>query len=288
MLHQDVQKLVKNCSSLQKLSLAYLKLDSEDIEYICQNNQTLQVLDLEECNFYLLNLTEDLFTNCTQLTEVSICFNYRSVDNESIGSKLLDPYIQALVDNLTPRILKVNLRGEDNLHDEHVKKLVKRCNNITHLDLSDTSITNDSVCSIIEKLKASLEKLDVSYTNVDFATLLQLRSMPALKTLICFDPYYGDEDSLDEDDPDDDHTEDIENLKQQFPHIRINEQKKIYIAEPFKINAGPRMRYALFKLLKKFSDFGWTWEIKAKLQDLFAKVEDDDDDSNDSDDSDDE
>ena len=76
--------------------------------------------------------------------------------------------------------------------------------------------------SIIEQLKASLEKLDVSKTNVDFAALFQLKSVPALKTLICFD-----------DDIDDIDAGDIENLKQQSPHISINEEEDLYIACPF-------------------------------------------------------
>ena len=252
---QGVQKLVQNCSSLQKLSVVGLPLDSDDIQYICQNSHTLQVLDLGGCNFDLPNHTEslqDLFENCAHLTELNICL-----------SNFLDPHIQALIDNLTPTILKVNLGGQENLQDEHVKKLVKRCNNITHLDLRSTEITNDSVHCIIEQLKASLEKLDVSYTDLDFATLLQLKSMPALKTLICFDPF-----------KDDHNAEDIENLKQKLPRIRINEEKNLYIAKPF-------------KRVNRLNDKDWIWEIREKKQNLFAKVEDenyDSDDSNDSDD----
>ena len=97
---------------------------------------------------------------------------------------MLGPHFQALVDNLTPTILKVTLGFQKDLQDEHVKKLVKRCNKITHLCFNSTIITNNSVHNIIEQLKASLEKLDVSHANLDFATLQQLKSMPALKTLI--------------------------------------------------------------------------------------------------------
>ena len=109
----------------------------------------------------------------------------------------------------------MNLGGCVNLKNEHVKKLVKRCNNITHLDLNHTAITNDSFHSIIEQLKASLEDLNVYLTDVDFATLFELKSMPALKTLICSYPrlprwMLGD----DEDDKVD--IEQVENLKQQL------------------------------------------------------------------------
>jgi hypothetical protein len=280
-MKKGVQKLVQNCSALQKLSVAGLTLDSDDIQYICQNSKTLQVLDLADCKFDLHKLKEsqisqtlqvleleycnfqtkllqDLLTNCAHLTELNICVHYKH--------ELLDPHIQALVDNLTPTILKVNLGYSKNLQDEHVKKLVKRCNNITHLNLYHTKITNDSVHSIIEHLKTSLEELNVSNTgNIDFASLLQLKSMSRLKTLICDEPVNDNEE------------EGIENLKQQLRHISINEEDNLYyIASPFKI----------VKIDDTF-DKEWIWEIRAKHQDWFAKVEVDSDGSYDSDDSDD-
>ena len=242
-----VKKLVRNCSSLKKLSVANLTLDSDDIQYICQSHQSLQVLDLMSCKIDGPNPTElikDLLTNCAHLNEINIRNSFKS-------------NIRALVDNLTPTILKVGFGAQRNLRDEDVKKMVKRCNNITHLNLSDTPITNDSVNSVIEQLKTSLEKLDVCGTDIDFATLLQLKSMPVLKNLFCFDPYN-----------DDTYGEDIKNLKQQLPQIRINEEggfcksseeKVLVIALPYNI------------VNESSYDMGWIWEIRAKKQDLFAK-----------------
>ena len=73
--------------------------------------------------------------------------------------------------------------------------------------------------------------------------------MPALKTLICFHL--------------DDQAENIENLKQQLPHIRINEKEdKDIIAEPF--------AFCPFRLdYDEYSVNDWIWEIRAKEQDLF-------------------
>ena len=96
--------------------------------------------------------------------------------------------------------------------------LVRRCNKITELDLSGTSITNDSVESIIKNLR-SLEKLDLGYTNVDFSSLLQLKSIPSLKMLFCFDHRNTKE-----------YTENTKNLKLQLPHININDENScVYI-----------------------------------------------------------
>ena len=173
-------ELIQNCSSLQKLSVARMFLDMNNFQHICKSGQTLEVLDLGTLDYDLCDEMkatksfQDLFSNCAHLTELYISENH-----------MIDPHIQALVDNLTPTILKVSLSWQKDLQDEHVKKLVKRCNKITHLDFRETSITNDSVHSIIEQLNTTLEGLNVFQTFVDFATLLELRSMPALKTLIC-------------------------------------------------------------------------------------------------------
>ena len=223
---QGLLKLIQNCSSLQKLSAAHLILDHSvdfDFQYICQNRQTLQVLDLQGSKLdfcYHTELVQDLLTNCAYLTELNI---------STYSVMLLDrDLIKALVDNLTPTILKVSLGGQKNLQDEHVKKLVKRCNNITHLDLKYTSITKDSVDSIYEQLKTSLQKLRIkgSETHIDFAKLFLLKSMPALKTLICDEPVNDNEE------------EGIENLKQQLPHVSISEEEDLYIANSFNGSDG--------------------------------------------------
>ena len=235
---QGLLKLIQNCSYLQKLSLAYMRMDSDDIQDICQNGKTLQVLDLEGSTINLHNQTEvlqDLFINCEHLTEL----NVRGLNNNGISQKFL---IQTLVDNLTSTILKVNLDDQKVLSDKHVKKLVKRCNKITHLSLRCTLITNNSVQSIIKHLNTSLEELNVPLTKVDSATVLGLKSIPTLKTLI----YYAD-------------AVDIANLKQKLPHIRITEEEDLQIASPFKI------------VNCSYVD-GLIWEIRAKQQYLFSKV----------------
>ena len=94
--------------------------------------------------------------------------------------------------------------------------------------------------SIVKHLN-SLEKLDVEHTNIDFSTLLQLKSIPTLKIL----RWFG-------------HPEEIKNLKIQLPHISINEEY-LYIAVPTKKVKDP-------------IDLDWFWEIKAKQQTLFPKV----------------
>jgi hypothetical protein len=181
-----IKKLIQNCSSLQKLSIADSDDISDLIQSICQSGQTLQVLYLTSRLDTTSKCFKNLFSNCVNLTEISF-----GSWEFSHGEAQMAP-IQALVDNLTPTILKVDLNLRS-VHDEHVKKLVKRCNKITHLNLRWTSITIDSVHSIIEELKASLEELILPELDDDpddpyevFATLLELKSMPALNNVRCY------------------------------------------------------------------------------------------------------
>ena len=237
--------VLQNCRFLQKLAVDNLILNSREIEQICQNHETLQILSLEGCDigyYHRTELIQKLFTKCHQLTELNI---YKYSGNMFGNSMFLYQHICALVDNLTANILKLNLGSQECVQDKHVNTLVSRCNKITELDLSGTSITNDSIESIIKHLN-SLEKLDLDFTNVDFSAILQLKSIPTLKILRCF---YGQNKE---------NTDKIKNLKQQVPQIRINE-------DDFHIASST-------KEVNKSIDPDWFWEIKAKQQDLFSKA----------------
>ena len=242
--------VIENCQFLQKLAVDNFKLDSNEIDQICQNGETLQILSLEGCNidFYQRSeLIEKLFTKCPKLTELNIRKGIGGLFSNSI---LLDPHVCAFVENLTPDILKLNLASQEFITDEHVDTLVCRCNKITELDLSFTKITNDSVESIMKHLNC-LEKLNVGYTNIDFSTLLQLKSIPTLKSLH-FGRFIRSKEGLKED------SEAIKKIKLQLPHISINEGYT-NIADPTKCVNGS-------------VDLDWFWGIKAKKQDLFRET----------------
>ena len=153
--------------------------------------------------------------------------------------------MNAMVNNLTPNIRKLDIGSCDSLQDKHVKFLVERCNRITELDLSYCSyITNDSVYSIATNLNSSLEKLDVSHTKIDSTALLQLKSVGTLKVLLCFwfeDGYRYEDEKL-------------KNLRKNLFQVSINEEK-FYIA--------------ITKSQYLFDYENGFWEIKAKAQKLF-------------------
>ena len=232
MAREDLAGVLQNCHFLQKLAAEDLTINSDEIDYICQNGNTLQILSLVGCNIDYHHRTESikkLLTSCPQLTELNISYN----------NLLLDQHVCALVKNLPANILKLHLQG---VNDKHVRTLVSRCNKITELDLSHTSITNDSLDSIIKHLNF-LEKLDVSYTNIDFSMLGQLKEIPTLK-ILRFETWNNDD------------TEKIKNLKLQLPHVSINEEY-LHIARPTNY------------FVPDCED--WLWEIKTKQQDLFSK-----------------
>ena len=224
--------VLENCHALQKLSIDNLVLDGVDVDQICLNGETLRILSLEGCHIDFSKRTEllqKLFTKCSNLTELNM-----SSEFGSFSKKLLhDRHAFALVDNLTPNILKLNLASQSFVGDKHVNTLVRRCTKITELDLSLTSITNDSIVSIVKHLK-SLEKLRVS--SLDLSTLAQLKSIPTLKVLCCFCGH-----------------EPLPNLKLQLPHISINEEY---------LNITRHTK----------EDLDWIWEIRAKQQYLFLKA----------------
>ena len=240
--------VIENCHFLQKLAIDNLKLTSEDVEHICQNGETLEILSFEGCNIYWRNKTElikKLFTKCQKLTELNVKQSFGS--SCTFGYNMLDdPHICALVDNLTPNILKLQLGFQDCVEDKHVNTLVGRCKKITELDLSYTSITNDSIKSIIKHLN-SLEKLDVCNTRVDFSMLFQMKSIPTLKVLR-FGQYRENLEN---------YTEKIKNLKLQLPHVNINEEYLDIACQKKSINGS--------------IDKDWLWEIRSKQQDLFTR-----------------
>ena len=182
---------------------------------------------------------ENLFKRCVELIELSFS------DSLAYESELLF----AIAHNLTPKIKKVDLSRNESLKDRHVKILVQRCNQISELDLSFTSITNECVDSIATHLNSSLEKLDVSYTEIDSTALLQLRSVRNLKILHCLNG---------------NHSKDLKRqekyVRKKFPQLSINKEEHWLFIAKSTTNPGSAVEY----------EDGF-WEIKAKAQKSLQK-----------------
>ena len=118
--------------------------------------------------------------NCVNLTEL----NLGSVN-------LFENSLHYLVNNLTPKISKLSLRGCGNcqiLTDEHVKTLVTRCNKLTELNLSSCyKLTDMTLTNIFEHLKDTLEILDLNccsgISESPMTKFYVFKSMPRLRLL---------------------------------------------------------------------------------------------------------
>ena len=244
------RKLLKYCHSLQKLSLILAIISDEDVKHIIQNGETLKVLDLRY--FYALGLSNQTNTKLIQ-NLIKKCFELSELNFSSIFSKQRE-ILSAIVNNLSPKILKVDLSYNGNLEDSHVMALVKRCSKITELNLSGTSITNNSVDSIAKHLDSSLEKLDVSDNIIDSTALLQLGTVRTLKVLNCLK-----EEKIDE----------IENLRKNLPELSINKEYVIIATPNAMSDPDPDPIIRLPNVVSSYED-GF-WEIKAKQQELFTE-----------------
>ena len=72
---EDLDGVLQNCHFLQKLAVDDLILNSNEIEHICQNGNTLRILSLDTCNIngnHRSELIKKLLTSCPQLTELNL------------------------------------------------------------------------------------------------------------------------------------------------------------------------------------------------------------------------
>ena len=247
---ENSEKLLESSYSLEKLSLSNLHLSSKLISIISlQNGKTLTVVDLSQCNLCIKNYNcvsyptvhcdyslsiQQFVENCTELKELSLYM-----------TKLCENSVDILLSNLTSTIEKLDLFDMTFLRDDHVKKLVTRCNKITELNLGGqlTSITKQSLNFIFEHLQLTLEKLYMRFTNAKFNAyydLLKLKSMIKL-TLFSYIMSYGD----------------YRFLKKELPNLWIHSEPGIKtIAIPCLPN----------QFSQRF------WEIEAEREELFSSL----------------
>ena len=183
---RNLEILTDSCTTLEKLSMRKLTkifLSSNMIKNICnQNGQTLQVLNLENCletggslsPHQVLVITK----KCVVLKEVN--FNKTGLYYDSV---------ELITNNLTPSVQHLSLRKFIWMQDWDIVTLVKRCNQIRFLDLTNTGISNSCLPEIFRNLKDSLEELNFQthyfyYTpHESYAEFFGLKFLTRFKTL---------------------------------------------------------------------------------------------------------
>ena len=139
-------------------------------------------MDLSFCKKMCSWSIECILSNCTELAELSLRSTY-----------LCPKSLNLLSNNLTEKVEKLNLEFLD-VTDEHVANILKRCHRINEFGLQDTSVTNNAVTNIMEKLPKSLVSLSLSinypsiyFPFVHFTKILEfLREMPKLRNFYCY------------------------------------------------------------------------------------------------------
>ena len=118
-------------------------------------------------SYALHNTTSDfqeIIKYCQELKELDLNFI-----NEHDG--INDDDLEFLVENISPNVERFKLIDQD-IKDDHVKILLKRCNKIKILSLEATYITNDSLKSIRKLLNLTFPKDSILKTESERKKLL--------------------------------------------------------------------------------------------------------------------
>ena len=186
-------KVLLPCGSLKKLVLTNVTSSGKEVsrsnvfgclfDRIClRNGSTLQVLSIKPWIDLGIGPIKSIVDYCLELKELEIPRTYFTIP---MTSPWFSQEIDILVENLTPKIVKLKLGHISNeITDDHVEKLVKRCSNLKVLDLSgSTRLTNNSLRSIVTNLKLTLEELGVANTQIEVDDLFESKALPKLKRL---------------------------------------------------------------------------------------------------------
>ena len=164
------ERTLASCDSLEKISLMKMTLSNEMLFSIFyQNGKTLQVLNLSRCR----GVNVELIEHCINLVELNL-----GEINQNIS-------VDHLTENVSIKVEKLSLQLLKSIKDRHIKKLVTRCKKLRVLHLRGTSISDESITTIVKELKPTLEDLDVSFTHIRLAKLLDLSAVPNLRVLHC-------------------------------------------------------------------------------------------------------
>ena len=184
--HGFLETLLLSSHSLKTFSLTDYNISrfSKSVlrMFYIQNGQTLQTLNLAFTRVVSIEHIEVIVKHCTGLKEVDFsdcCLSSLSVN--------------FLVEGITKNIEKFGLAycglGISDI-DYYINILVTRCNKIKSLNIALNSITDETLTSVMENLKNTLEELDIgTCCNITDSKLLEMKSMPKLKVLNYFNPW---------------------------------------------------------------------------------------------------
>ena len=172
MYHEEntvyIEELLSSCCSLQNLKMEGLLITSKMAVSICNNGTTLQVLNLNHSfvvddTFEFRGDFRSIIKCCQELKELDLNYINEGIEN--------DEALEFLAENISPNVERFKLIDQD-IKDDHVKILLKRCNKIKTLSLEATFITNDSLKNIRKLLNLSPPKDSIMRTESERSKLL--------------------------------------------------------------------------------------------------------------------
>ncbi|XP_037948918.1 S-phase kinase-associated protein 2 isoform X2 [Teleopsis dalmanni] len=171
----DLKQLLAQCKQLKKLSLEFVAVNDDICNSIGQNTN-LEALNLAMSSGIEAWSMRKLMDSLKKLVSLNISWANLSVDA-----------VTALVTNVTPNILRLNIAGcRKNIFDSHLNTLIKRCTQLLELDLSDcTALTGSAVSNICKSDMLEYVSLSRCY-GIPLASFMELTSLPTLKYLDVF------------------------------------------------------------------------------------------------------
>ena len=168
---QFLPHLVQSCSSLEKLSLGQNLGPQFGIGRvaggICKSGETLTSLNLSGCSRLHYSYIEYIINACVNLIEVNFSTLYLS-----------DYALAFICKKLTTTIEKISFEDQQ-VTDKSINTLVRRCSNLSELNLGNTNISKMSVIFIASNLSSKLIKLHLPF-YLDYEDLTPLNSMKNL------------------------------------------------------------------------------------------------------------
>ena len=155
-LEEFSEELLATCFSLEKLEIQNWIITPKVAVSVCQNDKTLQTLNLARCHADGCSYLQQIIKCCQELKEIDLSNGFDG-----------DIWLGFLVKNISPNIEILNLSQLD-ITDNHMRILLSRCKKIKALDLRSTLITDDALRNIGEKLNTTLEELSLGCIDDDF------------------------------------------------------------------------------------------------------------------------
>ncbi|XP_039606464.1 S-phase kinase-associated protein 2 [Polypterus senegalus] len=170
-----VEDIIGHCHRLQNLSLEGLILSDQVMLSLAKNTE-LARLNLSGCSGFSAESLKEMLQHCSCLKELNLAWCSFKAE-----------HIAAAVNNFPEGLTQLNLSGyRESLCGNDVEVLVKRCLNLTSLDLSDNVLLTADCFKYFLQLN-SLQHLGLSRCyQINPASLIDFEKCHSLKTLEVF------------------------------------------------------------------------------------------------------